>query len=586
MTITKLEIENIRGIGSKSFELNIIPNKPSILVAPNGFGKSSIATAFSRLNQNRIALEDEDYHAGDDTLLPQIALEFADDNGSHQLEADANTNSISNHFSWYVINSGLRAKGIGRNFGGRINVQASITIEPIVLVNTIPERINSPYKYTEMKTEFGDNGKVLQNVSNYFKAQTFLRQLRKDNFALLDQADRVNVTTLIQRVKDKINQQDETADQLRNWLTNNLLTELEENPALKRIADFIADSNVNEANRTLEFLGAIQLLQVYKNDKSLFKKFCKYAEYESDRKHYDELLQALNTSWCSIRPKQSGGKLIVDFPNANQISNGQRDLITFVAQLLEAERKLKKDNSILIIDEVFDYLDDANLVAAQYFITQFIKRFKSSGKRIYPLILTHLNPYYFKNFAFSNQKVYFLDKSPIQPNQSMVSLLRKRNDETIKNDVSKYLLHFHTGQINARAEFRNLNLKESWGEGDNFTQFVREQTEKYLNAEDDYDPFAVCCYVRRCIEKYVYNQLANAQHKQEFLDLHMTRKKLERAQEIGIDVPEHFYLLGIIYNDGMHWREDQDNVSPVAAKLANSTIENLIREVKNKCDAA
>lgn len=33
-----IEIENIKGIQQKRFELDISPNKPSLLVAPNGFG--------------------------------------------------------------------------------------------------------------------------------------------------------------------------------------------------------------------------------------------------------------------------------------------------------------------------------------------------------------------------------------------------------------------------------------------------------------------------------------------------------------------------------------------------------------------
>ncbi|WP_420553917.1 hypothetical protein [Neptuniibacter marinus] len=53
MTIKKLIIENIKGFSSQSFELNIIPNKPSLLVAPNGFGKSSLAAAFLSLKQKK-----------------------------------------------------------------------------------------------------------------------------------------------------------------------------------------------------------------------------------------------------------------------------------------------------------------------------------------------------------------------------------------------------------------------------------------------------------------------------------------------------------------------------------------------------
>ena len=37
---------------------------------------------------------------------------------------------------------------------------------------------------------------------------------------------------------------------------------------------------------------------------------------------------------------------------------------------------MTKDNNILIIDEVFDYLDDANIMAAQFYITDLIKTVK------------------------------------------------------------------------------------------------------------------------------------------------------------------------------------------------------------------
>ena len=119
--------------------------------------------------------------------------------------------------------------------------------------------------------------------------------------------------------------------------------------------------------------------------------------------------------------------------------------------LFRAKRHLKKDANILIIDEVFDYLDDANLIAAQYYITTFIKEFVDEGKRLYPIILTHLNPNYFKNFTFSKQKVYYLDKTNIQVNQHITKLLRNRENTTIKDDVVKYLLHYEPRHINKRA---------------------------------------------------------------------------------------------------------------------------------------
>ena len=39
MIINRIEIRNIKGIDNKIFNLNLVANKPNILVAPNGFGK-------------------------------------------------------------------------------------------------------------------------------------------------------------------------------------------------------------------------------------------------------------------------------------------------------------------------------------------------------------------------------------------------------------------------------------------------------------------------------------------------------------------------------------------------------------------
>ena len=84
--------------------------------------------------------------------------------------------------------------------------------------------------------------------------------------------------------------------------------------------------------------------------------------------------------------------------------------------LFKAREKLTKPSNILIIDEVFDYLDDANLVAVQYYITKFIDEMKQEGKKIYPLILTHLDPSYFRTFAFKDLKIYYLNKQQAKKN--------------------------------------------------------------------------------------------------------------------------------------------------------------------------
>ena len=60
MKICSIKIENVRGIASKEFTIDLHPNKPAILVAPNGYGKTSVAVAFKSLRQSKLEIEDED----------------------------------------------------------------------------------------------------------------------------------------------------------------------------------------------------------------------------------------------------------------------------------------------------------------------------------------------------------------------------------------------------------------------------------------------------------------------------------------------------------------------------------------------
>ena len=577
MTLKKITIEHVKGISNRNFELNILANKPSLLVAPNGFGKSSFAAAFNSLQTNKLLVHEDHHHRSDPDLAAKLTIEYENsENAVFTLEADDTHNTISDHFSWFVINSQIKAKGVGRKFGGRTAVSASISVNPVTLIETIPPRETFEYSHQNQKASFGCNGKILPNISTHLENLEFISSLG-DKFSLFDGMSQVRNQRKINDFISDVNAQKGTAEQLLEWVSNNKLNYLSEIEPLNEISKIILNSNFGVANPALSFFIGLQLHSVYTQDKANFKKAQKYSSYKLEKNEYKEMLKAFNSSWCRVAPKESGRKLIVEFPKTNHISNGQRDVITFVALLYRAQKKLTGKNCILVIDEVFDYLDDANLVAVQYYITKLIEKFKDEGRRIYPLILTHLNPYYFKNFAFSKQKVYYLDKRDIQPNSAMVKLLRKRDEALIKDDVSKFLLHFNNIEINKRAEFNALGLRQTWGEGDNFYRFIRAEARKYLEDGENFDPLAVCCAGRVSVERCAYELLADHAHKQEFLDTFKTRDKLSCAESHGVSIPEYFYLLGVIYNDGMHWRDGQDNISPIAAKLENQTIRVLVQ---------
>jgi len=259
------------------------------------------------------------------------------------------------------------------------------------------------------------------------------------------------------------------------------------------------------------------------------------------------------------------------------LSNGERDVISFFAMLARARTKLKKARCILIIDEIFDYLDDANLVAAQYYLTQLIEEFKTAGRKLYPLIFTHLEPGYFRNYYFKDQKVYYLKETQPHFDRRVENIIIAREDTTIKDSISKHFLHYHPTSVDLSGDFSRLNLDARLADSSEFKQHVTDEMAKYLG-ERAYDPISVCCAVRSKIEEHAHNQLDPTAQTQ-YLAKKTTLAKLQFVQEHGVDVPEIHFLLGIIYNVCLHLRESTDNFTPVRSKLENKTIRNMITEI-------
>ncbi len=570
-----IKIKNIKGIEYKEFNINAVANKPNILVAPNGFGKSSFATAFKSLNKNKIQLRESDYYCGNSENLPQITISYRDDAGeTHELIADDSQNAIKDEIAYFVINCRTEAKGIKRYKGG---ISARIEIPDIVLINTIPSRGLFNYSFRERKQVWGCNSKVLPNITNSILGNQRIVSGFKGLYMHLERANGARIQRCIQDFIERLNQQNQgNKTSLLQWIVDNELRELSNTNYIKDIAQYLYFECNIDLQEVECYLAAIELVWLFNNDQNTFKAACEYNEYLLKKETFQELLRSLNPTWQDIHARESNDKLVVKFPNANLISNGQRDILTFVSMLFKAKASLNKRMNILIIDEVFDYLDDANLIAAQYYITKFIEDFKNEDRSLFPLILTHLNPYYFKNYSFNKMKVHFLDQSNMSVTHALKELLRKREEPSIKDDVSKYLLHFHPETINKRKEFQRLHLRETWGEGQYFSDFIRDEARKYISGEP-YDPFAVCCAVRNKIEEIAYRKLVSDADRESYIKTHKTRAKLDFVKAKGHEIPETHYLLGIIYNEAMHWKEDADNITPIAVKLEHKVIQHIIK---------
>ncbi|MBY7785957.1 ABC transporter ATP-binding protein [Vibrio fluvialis] len=579
--IKKIEITNIKGIGDGTtnglYEFDLLKNKPSILVAPNGFGKSSLATAFKSLKSTKIELHKDDFHQGKDDLVPRIAITHVDDDGNiGVLSADNVTNEISNTFDCFVINNQVFAKAKKSRIGGHVIASASLEIPPIILSGSIPEKTVFNYSINKHKDSIGGNGKVLPNIKCIYSNGKFISELNS-HLVYLERISGQRVQERISSFVERLNAQNGSRDELLNWIDQNELPYLEETNNLSNIADVCASFDFGFTNAAENYLAAIQLASDFNDNPLGFKKAVKRTIYDFAKSAYERLFDDFNSSWKEFKPKEKDGKLVVDMPKVHQVSNGQRDVMCFIALLKKAELSLTKKRSILIIDEVFDYLDDANLIAVQYYVTQLIAKFKQEGKMFYPLIFTHLDPAFFRNYTFSNQKVFYLDRRDATISPQLKKLLLNRERPEIEANVSKYHLHYEPQSINIRPAFEALGLKPTWGDSKKFDQYVFSEFEKYIADDSVYDPFAVCCALRKKIEKSAYDKLNGEDLKAEFLTTHKTPNKLKFAESKGVSVPESFYLLGIIYNDGMHWK---NNEAAIAGKLENMIIKKMIRDIQ------
>src|SRR5690606_771021 len=172
MNISQIEITNVKGIGNKSFHLDLHPNKPNILVAPNGFGKSSFALAFDRLKRDKIELGDKEYYNKDTANRPELKITLSNNT---VLVADDNQNTINDMFDVVVIKNQTEPKSVVQTIPGRpAFAKTTLDIVKTTLIQTIPPKVEFVYNSATLKSNFGTNGnRILTNISSIFNSGRF-----------------------------------------------------------------------------------------------------------------------------------------------------------------------------------------------------------------------------------------------------------------------------------------------------------------------------------------------------------------------------------------------------------------------------
>jgi SHS2 domain-containing protein len=577
MNIKTITIKNVRGINLKTVTLNMIPNKPSILVAPNGTGKSSFAFAFQWLNRFRIKLNEEDAYNNDVNNKPELIIE-TDEANNNIYKANENQNEISKKFGVFVINNSLKAISPGIKDGISMG-KSRITVPDIELIGKIPNSIN-------IVDDFNDVYNLRELPVGLFpKANTIF----SDNH-IMDKLDlssikcgNRDITKIVQAI-NTIKGYNDTIENCHNKIMEGLYDNLYEIPSIKYVSDILKELTTDNELKCL--LKSIRIVTYsYRNPKNL-KTRIEYAKYKINESKIREVFNTMKQTWRGIKPHIKEDRMLLSIGDAQRISNGERDTLTFIAMLIQAETSFTKKDNILIIDEVFDYMDDANLVAAQHYINKFVSKLKDEGKNIYPIILSHINPTYYKTFAFKDMKVYYLNKIPYpHASDNMLKLIRRREDlekedKEKANLISKYMLHFYNSYDYDMTDIIQI-YDPKWGDVHLFKSYCKNHLEKYISNEE-FDALAVCVALREIIEEYCYNKLVNDEHKRCFLDnIHGTGNKINYVENLGIICPETFHILGLIYNDPLH-ATNKNNIDlrqTLYSRLENNTIKGIIEEI-------
>ena len=580
LKITGISCVHVKGIDHLDIKCELYPNKPNFLVAPNGSGKSSIATAFASLNSQRLRLSDSDRYNGKDWEDSSVSLTFED--GSSYC-ANLDSNEIAKVMDVQVVRSGLYANMTNRRAGPRILSQTKMSVQRCVLYKNVPEKAKLDYSVTRERAKYASNiSSAMGNLKDLFETREFLLELNECDIAF-NKTTGGRYAAAVNSFFKSVCPLSPCADQGK---VN--AAAIDEIAAVKPLAVIkaVLDRWRPEASDVKNYLDSIQVNRFIEGRRGEVREACEYMRYREVKDEVNNMLSLLNRTRSHVKAHVDKGSLVIDFPDWDDASNGEIDVLQLCAALFRARLGLgDKEKSLLIIDEVFDYLDDANLLVAQHFLLDMMSQFKKDGKSLYIVILTHLDPALFKSFRFKDLHVSYIEtaEGPAKPGP-LAKLLGDRNRcqkelKDIYEAVSSHYLHF---SIEGAASEEVLAYLVGRGIDPNICQpsVFQDQMESRLA---DYlsgtpvSPPEVCCGIRIVVERLCYERLCSSKEKEEYLRIDKgTEARLDYTEAHGVNVPESFHLLGSIYNSCMHLSGKPGELELVRRQLDNKIVRHMI----------
>lgn len=530
--ITNITIENIKGIDQKilNFE-DMYHNRLHILVARNGFGKSSLSTMFDSLLKTRLDIDKDDLHSNNRSSRLQLTLRTK----NKEIITMSATESFSNF-------SGVMNVHVFKNpqistatimGGGHIKfAKARTKVKSIVLYDTIPAKKKINYDICDNSIINGYN-KLFSKYKKFMENNIEYILLNRDKLQRVYKLS--GLRKVVESILDEIDISKTVSFILESFdfeRVNNKIFDVKMNELLILIED-IEDFKVNKSFELESYLFIIYASEILRCNEGDLIGIKKYNDYIAFRKELDEVIEMYNTTGRKLSSKVEKGSLVVNFLDANRMSYGERDLLSFLVGLYKVRRQLTEKRTILIIDELFDYLDGTNLLVAQYHLSELIKYSDFNKFSLFPMILTHLDPNVFQSYRLPKMKVHYLDSKAIKPNKDILNLIIRRSNGSLQNKsfkecVEKYYLHYHPTNYEAKDSiFGEIYSNKSFRTSQSFRTMVYQELDKYINTErkEKYCLLSVSCGIRLMVENILFN-LIEEKDREKFLETHKTLEKI------------------------------------------------------------
>jgi len=546
--IEEIMISNVKGRGDFLLKFGeLYANHPNLLIAPNGFGKSTLAVTFQSLKPNKLELKKEDYYKDDDNNKPSLTIKMVGSgsgSGSVVMTADNSMNEISKTISTFVINSPIYAKSTSKRMGKFSTSSAILDVADLVLVENIPPKVEIVYQIKKIKSEYPVLSKLISNLGDLFKNIENLRLINENSKLFNKCVTQVKPTSAINKFIDIVCQNMDSIA-ITGRLSSQDMEAFSDNDILKETGEVVRklkSLNIDPRNDLSIYIATIQIISVIKESSGSISDALKYMEYVEFKKSIDSS---------------------------------------------KFEIMFTKNIGILIIDEIFDYLDGANMLIVQYYLSKFIETSKKKGKILFPMLLTHLDPTLFGNYYFKRPKIHYLKDSTFTKDNEMLRFLRLRSNKDcnpeMKKLIEKYYLHYHPS--NSYGENPDITLPDdfSYGNSCKFYTIINAELEKYVNCNGSYDPLKIICAVRVLVEKIAYDKLSIVTDKEEFLMTNTTSKKLNFLVDKGVEGEEVLFLLQPLYNDALHMDENAhgslNKIKSACLKLDNVMVHKIVKSL-------